>query len=107
MELKTVIILYGSMLHFVISLWGVVILLILEIICKIQAVALFEDIHIDKKAQINVNVACPGPGPNGRAFSLREDNVTDGYDNAAWSCFGAAFLYACFLVLSTVLIVYY
>ena len=74
--------LYGSMFCFAISLWGVVMLLILGISCKIQAVALFEDVNIDEES--DNNTFCPGPGPNGKAFSLLESNVKDGYDNAAW-----------------------
>lgn len=68
------------MFCFGISLWGVVMLLLLGISCKVQAVALFEDVSIKDGEQ---NHTCPGP--NGKpAFSLKEDHVTDAYNNAAW-----------------------
>ena len=55
-------------------------LLLLGISCKVQAVALFEDVSIKDGEQ---NHTCPGP--NGKpAFSLKEDHVTDAYNNAAW-----------------------
>ena len=53
-------------------------LLILGISCKLQAVALFEDIHYDKEPQQNHNCT------NQNAFSLRGKNVEEGYNNAAW-----------------------
>ena len=55
-------------------------LLILGISCKLQAVALFEDIHYDEEPQ---DSNCPGPN-NKPALSLRQENVEEGYNNAAW-----------------------
>lgn len=58
-----------------ISLWGVIMLLVLGICCKLRAVALFEDVHIKEG------------GPNGTdpdVVLFEKDNVDDGYNNAAW-----------------------
>jgi len=55
-------------------------LLILGISCKMRAVALFEDINIDDGIQ---NHTCRDPDGS-KSFTYIEDNVTDGYNNAAW-----------------------
>lgn len=66
---------YLCMFCFAISLWGVIMLVVLGISCKLRAVALFEDVHIEDGKQENA--------PQD-VFSLRKDHVDEGYDNAAW-----------------------
>ena len=65
--------LYLCMFCFAVSLWGVIMLIVLGISCKLRAVALFEDVHIED-----------GPQNNSTEFSLKKENVDDGYNNAAW-----------------------
>lgn len=71
-------------------------LLVLGISCKVRAVALFEDVYIEEGSQANYS-----------GYTLTQENVDEGYDNAAWSCFGAAILYGFFLILSSGFIVYH
>ena len=75
--------LYLCMFCFAVSLWGVIMLLVLGISCKFRAVALFEDVNIDEERQNLTNFPEYTRG-DGKAFSLRKDNVDDAYNNAAW-----------------------
>ena len=66
---------YLCMFCFAISLWGVVMLVVLGISCMLRAVALFEDVHIKGGRQNSSHTD---------EFSLKKENVDEGYDNAAW-----------------------
>jgi len=65
------------MFCFAVSLWGVIMLIVLGISCKLRAVALFEDVNIEEGRQI-IN------GTPSTEYSLKRENVDEGYDNAAW-----------------------
>ena len=75
--------LYLCMFCFAVSVWGVIMLLVLGISCKLRAVALFEDVNIKEGGQDLTNFTEYTRGDD-NAFSLRKDNVDDAYNNAAW-----------------------
>ena len=77
--------LYLCMFCFAVSVWGVIMLLLLGISCRLRAVALFEDVNIKNGTQ---NVAgfpdYVRGDTNPPPFSLIQDHVDDAYNNAAW-----------------------
>ena len=69
---------YLCMFCFAVSLWGVIMLVVLGISCKLRAVALYEDIHIEDGKQNASHTLHPNQ------FSQIKEHVDEGYDNAAW-----------------------
>lgn len=85
-----------SLCCLVLSVWGVIMLGLLGVFFKVEAVALFEDIEPALK-ECDDN-GCKGFLPGVKYYDQKD--VADAYAGAAYSCWGAATLYLFFMILS-------